>query len=108
MKLKYIALLVSSVLFLSCDGPNDPIPRANTASSFASPETVGELADGRIVKCVVRDRGYNHPHYIYFVENADGGKTVTTNQAVSAGKSTRNQVTVLIDGVKYTATPENE
>lgn len=93
--MKYLAILISLFL-VSCESPSDPAPISRTKASLNSPQTIGELPDGRTIKCVVRDMGSEHNHYIYFV---DGVSTI--NYEVPQGKSTRNQVVVEIDGVKY-------
>ncbi len=92
-----LALLLLSLLSLSCKRPNDKEPLEKTKKSFGSPEKIGTLSDGREIFLVVRDMGSGHDHNIYFV-----GSSATLNQAVSQGKTTVNQITVLIDGVEYT------
>jgi hypothetical protein len=103
MKLKPLLLLL--VLLISgCRDENSPLSLANTEKYFANPTEVGTLPDGRVVKCVWRDMGENtHAHCIYFVDN-----TITVNRSVQAGKTTRNDVSVMIDGVKYIAAPTAE
>lgn len=91
-------ILIASLV--GCDGPNDPVPLKTTEINFSRPETVGTLPDGRVIKYVVRDMGNLHDHTIYFVDN-----TITVNSSVFAGKSTRNQVSVLIDAVMYAPIP---
>ncbi len=108
--MKYTTLLISSIfglLFASCSDPSDPsdpIPLAATAASIDAPIVIGNLPDGRQIKCFVRDMGSNqHNHYIYYV-----GDTVTTNQTVKQGKTSYNQVIVEIDGVKYVPLENNK
>lgn len=97
MKIIQILSIISFLSLVSCDGPNDPAPMAATKSSFENPEKVGTLQDGREVFCAKRDMESNsHPRYIYFV-----GNTITANHTVPQGKTSYNQVTVLIDGVEY-------
>ena len=61
-------------------------------------DDVGKLPDGRTVKYIKRFvdniSGY---HHIYYVENPDGGHTVTTNHRSGKAK----KVTVFIDGDTY-------
>lgn len=97
----FIAASIAMTL-TSCESPNDPGPISRTKDNLESPQTIGTLPDGRVIKMFERDRGSSHNHYIYFIENGDGKTTtVTLNTEVSAGKTTRNETTVLIDGVKY-------
>lgn len=102
-KLALLVFAAASIVAVltSCERPTDPAPIARTHDNFASPRTVGVLPDGRSVSVVVVDRGLSHDHFIYFVDNPDGKSTdVTVNKTVSAGKTTYNEATVIIDGVK--------
>jgi hypothetical protein len=108
-KLLLLASTLISLTLTSCESPNDPGPISRTKDNIESPQTIGTLPDGRVIKMFERDRGGMHNHFIYFVENGDGKSlTISTNTEVSAGKSTRNETTVLIDGVKYAPLEKNE
>lgn len=84
-------LLISFiVLFLcSCSDPQK-IQDAPT-------EDAGTLPDGRVIKHIKRAAGNNTIHHIYYVENPDGGTTISTNQPHGKYRKT----VVLIDGVEY-------
>ena len=87
-------LLFLSLLSLSCSDPKAKGQLEETKKSFASPEKIGTLPDGREIFLVKREMGTAlTPHYIYFV-----GSTITINN--NNGK--HRQVAVLIDGVEYT------
>lgn len=93
-----LAALLTVLAFLlpSC-GDSPAEAQAKTEASFDRPREAGTLPDGRKIKYVVVSRGASyHDHYIYFVDGA-----ITVNRSVSQGKTTTNQVTVLIDGVEY-------
>lgn len=99
---KIILLCLTALMLSSCSDENSPESPRETEMSFGRPTKVGVLPDGRTVSVVIRERGNNHDHYIYFVDN-----TISVNTNVQQGKTTRNQATVLIDGIKYVpATPE--
>lgn len=84
-------------MLAGCDGPDSPEILQQTALSFSQPKHVGTLPDGRNVSVVVREMGTNaSDHFIYFVDN-----TISMNHTIQQGKQTRNNVTVLIDGIEY-------
>lgn len=63
--------------------------KSETKSSFANPEIVGQLEDGRVVKRIkVQDK--NHIHYIYVA-----GKDTTVN--FNAGKTSPENVNTLLE-----------
>ncbi len=96
--IKFI-ILITGLTLVSCGPPRTAIAdQAETNASIANPTVIGKLPDGREIKCIIRsmDSEYEYPHYIYYI-----GDVVTTNVAVPEGKTTYNQVTVEIDGVKY-------
>lgn len=100
MKIGTLIVTLVAALLLGCTNENSPGPREDTAKSFASPQQVGVLPDGRIVSVVWRSMGERvGVHYIYFVDN-----TITMN--TTEGKA--RKVVVLIDGVEYAPvlTPE--
>ena len=93
------------ILFcLGCTGRNDPtVIKQNENTLSSSGEYVGVLPDGRKVTRYVIDTGSNHDHYLYVIENT---KSSTVNSIISSGKTTRNNVNVIIDGQRYQLSPE--
>lgn len=89
-------LLLPLILCLSCENRSEA--DARTKTNFQSPQTVGTLPDGRVVKCVIRGNADIKDHYIYFVDN-----TITVNREEPSGKTTVQKVEVFIDGVKFVA-----
>ncbi len=89
-------LLFIPLLCLSCEKQSEA--DARTKANFQSPQTVGTLPDGRVVKCVIRGNSKEKDHYIYFVDN-----TITVNHEEPSGKTTIQKVEVFIDGVKFVA-----
>lgn len=86
--MKYITLL----LFIAIVGCGEPQKIENAESSSA-----GTLPDGRIVKYIKRNMGAGVVHYIYYVENPDGGYSVSVNEPKGKGR----QTIVEIDGIRY-------
>ena len=102
MKIKSLLALSAALFLASC---NESIEARNerirdTKQSFAEPIKIGRLNDGREVSRVTVYNQY-HDHYVYFVDNGDGGRTVSNNHDVSQGKTTVNKTIVEIDGIKY-------
>jgi hypothetical protein len=100
--MKLLSLLLIPFLLVGCSDEYDAEQKAATKASMESPENIGVLPNGKTLKRIKIDRGDKHDHFVYFVD-----ETVTINYAVPQGKTTANQVTVLIDGIEYSATPKN-
>lgn len=88
--------LIVAVSIVGCTDENSHEVRIANKENFSSPKEVGVLPNGQVVKRVTLERGAHHNHYIYFADGA-----ITVNHAVPHGKSTVNQVTVMINGVEY-------
>lgn len=113
MKSYLIALLCSLVL-VGCA----PTPEETTAANKASeeglkhPYIVGVTEDNVLIKRyeaqVAESGGVTRTHYIYVATpylHTNIPPTVTVNHTVQVGKTTINQVDVIIDGAHYIATP---
>lgn len=89
--MKYILLSLLSLILLGCSSQEE-VNKENKGS-FAAPETVGTLPDGRTIQVVqYRRTSTSSTHFIYFV-----GSDITINRA--EGK--QHLVNVVIDGVEY-------
>lgn len=104
-----ITSFLLSLALCSCD-ISEEIAKSNeeakknqvnyTANSFKSPQVIGTLPDGRIVKRVTVYVGYpDGVHYIYFVDN-----NVSINFRHSDGEDGVHSTQVIIDGVSYAPT----
>jgi hypothetical protein len=96
MKLKNVFCLglLTSVL-IGCGYSKEEI-EYKTAENLKKPEIIGSLPDGRIIQRVwVNTR--HHAHAVYFF--IEGGQEITVNYPVYSGKTTRNEVIVLLDGI---------
>jgi len=89
---RYILPLLAALFLSGCESATDA--QFKTQRSAQYPTVVAKLSDGREVKRIVVVNAGAHDHYVYFIDRAD----VTNNQAVSAGKTTRNQVTSSFEG----------
>lgn len=93
-----LLLIFSIVIVLTgCSKPNTTVPGSEDESSKALSMTRG-LEDCKLYKFQA-DTG-NYPINIVRCPNS----TVSTNQSVTSGKSTRLETVVTIDGVDYIAT----
>lgn len=96
MKLRNVfCLSLLSFVLIGCE-PSPEEQKFQTSENLKVPEFVGKLPDGRIIQRVwVITR--RHPHAVYFFAN--GGQEISVNYPVQAGKTTRNEVIVLLDGI---------
>ena len=104
--LKNILILI---LFLTgCTSSNDPsVIQKNAITLSSEGELVGKLKDGREVRRFVINNGDtigSHNHWLYLVDDSD---TVTVNHTVSSGKTSHLKVEVIVEGKKYTLSPES-
>lgn len=86
---------------LGCDSVDRNHPKVvsiNENTLLGDGEYVGKLKNGNVVKRYEIDMGPRHNHFIYII---DDNPTVTVNRNVSDGDTSRNEVTVIIDGTKY-------
>lgn len=100
--MKLLPLLLVPFLLMGCSDEYDADEKAATKASMESPEIIGVLPNGKTLKRIKIERGDQLDHFVYLVD-----ETITINHAVPFGKTTVNQVTVLIDGIEYSATPKN-
>lgn len=78
--------------------------KKQTADSLSSPQIVGTLPDGRVIKMSNRYyAGSTQTDQIYFVENPDGGTWISKNEQHVQGKTVVKTVEVFIDGQKFKA-----
>ena len=83
--MKYLLLML--LVVLGCTQPNNPNVEKLNRDTLAGPGyQVGTLPNGKPITRYRIDNGYYHPHYIYII-----GKSITTNQTVSQGKTTRSE-----------------
>ncbi len=97
MKFKNVFCLgVLTIFLFGCNSPEEQ--KNQTSENFKKPEFVGTLPDGRVIMRVWVVRKYNrYNHAVYFFMN--GGREITVNHSVPEGKTTRNEVIVLLDGI---------
>lgn len=94
--LKFLALIALLPLVGCTDSTSPEVVDVNARTLSGNGTHIGTLPDGRNIVRYNISRGSSYEHYVYVV---NGSTTVTTR--VSAGKSSRPQVTVLIDGETY-------
>lgn len=98
MRLRNLFCLgVLTFVLIGC-GNSPEEQRYKTSENLKRPEIIGTLPDGRVIQRVwVHQARRHYPHAVYFFAN--GGREITVNYPVPAGKTTRNEVIVLLDGI---------
>ena len=93
--MRYLLLLC---LFCGCSNYDDPeVKLRNKAMLSQGGEFIGELPDGRKVSRYYISMGnQSSAHWIYVTDGS-----ITVNHEVRTGKTSHNEVQVLIDGIKY-------
>lgn len=97
--LKMVAIVGAGLLVSACPRPHEEVVR-ETADILASrPNVISTLPNGQEVYryCIPNPEGRGSPHWIYMV-----GEVTTINRLVPAGKSTRLEVTVIVNGKSKT------
>lgn len=103
--MKKLLALVVCVLFVSCTNSTSPEVVAENKYNLAqSGFVVGTFADGSELQRWQISNGATPSHFVYRVVAKKPNvspETTTINYQVPAGKTTRTETIVLIDGVKY-------
>lgn len=96
MRLRNLFCLgVLTFVIIGCE-PSPEEQKIKTSESLNAPEFVGKLPNGRIIERVwIHNRIDKHAVYFF----ANGGQEITVNYPVQVGKTTRNEVIVLLDGI---------
>ena len=89
--MRNLFLLFSFILLVGCKSQTEL--QQETKASFDNPEFIGKVSGKDLYRVtVVR---YHHDHYVYFFKDSP---EVSINYQVSAGKTTRTEVIVLVNG----------
>lgn len=104
--MKNIIVICIAILFASCSNSTTPEVVANNQHNLVqSGFVVGTFADGsELQRWNISNGAIGHTHYVYRItakNSKTSPDTTTINYQVPAGKTTRTETIVLIDGVKY-------
>lgn len=98
MKIKNVlCLAILSFGMLGCDKPTEEQLKI-TQDNFKSPTYIGTLPDGRTVFRVYVQVNHDR-HSVYFFDKDDRSNEITVNYPVRRGKTTHNEVIVMLDGI---------
>ena len=110
----HLSLLLGILVLAGCAPSPEEIKAANDASAegLKHPLVIGVTEDNVLIKRyeaqVAESGGVTRTHYIYVATpylHTNIPPTITINHDVQVGKTTINQVDVIIDGAHYIATP---
>ena len=95
--LKFLALLALLPLVGCTDSTSPEVVAVNAQTLSGDGTYMGTLPDGRnVVRYIISRGDAGYDHYVYVTNGS-----TTVNTRVPAGKTTRPQVTVLINGECY-------
>jgi len=101
--MKFFILCLCLALVGCADRNDASVVATNKATLSGNGETVGTLPDGRVITRYRIDMGSgpgSHDHWVYVTNGS-----ISINRNEQSGKTTYNEVQVILDGQRYNLTP---